>query len=326
MGLVKIKRRRKEMKRYCYWSICLLFVSSMMGGVFAQELVVGGNMEDPTPWTVYYLDSSVDSAQYEFNDILDTLAAGSGGCLNIWGGSETYTNILFWQELTAVAGQTYKISGAFRDISRDLSNFWCQITISIEAPVEGVDWTPIAGSNSDIRVGFNTWVPCGPLVNGTFQDDYCEGTGPLYTPPGEAGQDVTIYFGLKTGVWTDSGEKEFDVLVDELSLVPQEGTAVDKTSEQMIEHFRLEQNYPNPFNPATVIPYSVKKRTFVTVAVYNVLGEKIATLVDRELPAGEYKVQWDGRNQSGREANNGIYFCRMKADGTVQTRKMMLMR
>ncbi|OGC02787.1 hypothetical protein A2V82_15175 [candidate division KSB1 bacterium RBG_16_48_16] len=305
--------------------MCLTLVLSMMSGVFAQELVLGGNMEDPTAWTIYNMGST-DEPDFEFNYKLDTLAAGSGGCLNVYGGSASYTNLLFWQELTLVAGQTYKISGAFRDLSRELSNFWCQIYISTEAPVDGVDWTPLAGANSDMRLSFNTWNGCGPGVDGTFQDNSCEGSGPLYTTPGDSGQDVTVYYGLKIGVWTDSGEKEFDVLVDELSLVPLEGTAVGKNSEKTIVRFRLEQNFPNPFNPATVIPYTLKNKAFITIAIYNVLGEHVATLVDRELPAGEYKVQWDGHNQSGREANNGIYFYEMKADGVGQTRKMMLMR
>ena len=83
----------------------------------------------------------------------------------------------------------------------------------------------------------------------------------------------------------------------------------------------LRQNYPNPFNPATKIDYRIAGPGFVTLRVYNVLGEEVATLVDREQPAGFYTAAW---NAAG--LPSGVYFYRLSASSLVMTRKMVLLR
>jgi hypothetical protein len=72
--------------------------------------------------------------------------------------------------------------------------------------------------NEHMRLGFNTWDGCGDDLDGTFQDDYCRGKGPIYTAPGEPGEPVTVYYALKTGLWAEGGTFEFNLLVDNLSL------------------------------------------------------------------------------------------------------------
>jgi len=86
--------------------------------------------------------------------------------------------------------------------------------------------------------------------------------------------------------------------------------------------FVLNQNYPNPFNPATVVSYALPKAAHVSLVVYNLLGQKVATLVDAAQNAGTHNVTWNATNFS-----TGIYFLRMRADDTVVgTRKMMLLK
>lgn len=86
--------------------------------------------------------------------------------------------------------------------------------------------------------------------------------------------------------------------------------------------FVLNQNYPNPFNPATVISYQIPKAAKVNLVVYNLLGQKVATLVDAAQGAGKHSITWNAGNLS-----TGIYFFRMRADDTViGTRKMMLLK
>jgi hypothetical protein len=87
------------------------------------------------------------------------------------------------------------------------------------------------------------------------------------------------------------------------------------------EKFKLAQNYPNPFNPTTNIEYNVAQQSRVRIDVYNVLGQRVQTLVDSQQLAGTYKVQFDGKALS-----SGVYFVRMMANGNVFTRKMMLMK
>ena len=93
--------------------------------------------------------------------------------------------------------------------------------------------------------------------------------------------------------------------------------------------FTLEQNYPNPFNPSTTIKYAIPLLGgagggSVTLKVYDVLGNEVATLVDEYKPAGSYEVEF---NQSGiRNLASGIYFYRLKAGSFVDTKKMILIR
>ena len=85
--------------------------------------------------------------------------------------------------------------------------------------------------------------------------------------------------------------------------------------------FALEQNYPNPFNPTTKIKYQLPKAGFVTLKVYDVLGEEIVTLVNEEKQTGNYEVNFDAKNLS-----SGIYFYKLQAGDFVETRKMVVLR
>ncbi len=85
--------------------------------------------------------------------------------------------------------------------------------------------------------------------------------------------------------------------------------------------FALSQNYPNPFNPTTRIDYRLPKASNVTLAIYNSLGQKIATLVEGPRAAGEYSVTWNASNLA-----NGLYFYRLETSSTSIIKKMMLMK
>ena len=90
--------------------------------------------------------------------------------------------------------------------------------------------------------------------------------------------------------------------------------------------FELSQNYPNPFNPVTTIEYGLPERSHVRIDVYNVLGQKVRTLVDRVTPAGSYTVSWDGTNSSGSPVATGVYLYRFQAAEHVETKKMLLLK
>ena len=83
----------------------------------------------------------------------------------------------------------------------------------------------------------------------------------------------------------------------------------------------LYQNFPNPFNPATTISYQLSKVSNVQLEIYNVLGQKIATIVHEKQPAGYYKYSWNAAQFA-----NGVYFYRIQAGKFVQVRKMILMK
>ena len=83
--------------------------------------------------------------------------------------------------------------------------------------------------------------------------------------------------------------------------------------------FWLEQNYPNPFNPSTTISFSLARRSFVSLVIYNVLGQEIATLVNTEMSNGSHAINWVPQNAVG-----GFYYCRIVADNYCATKKLVL--
>ena len=86
-------------------------------------------------------------------------------------------------------------------------------------------------------------------------------------------------------------------------------------------NYKLYQNYPNPFNPRTKIKYSISQRSMVSLTVFDLLGDKVATLVDEFKPSGEYQVEFDGS-----ELTSGIYLYRFQADEFSQIKKMILLK
>lgn len=98
-------------------------------------------------------------------------------------------------------------------------------------------------------------------------------------------------------------------------------TGIDGSQPGVVDGFQLRQNYPNPFNPATTISYTLGKTENVKLDVYNLLGEKVVTLVNGRKSAGEHRVVFDAENFS-----SGLYFYTLTAGDFKQTRKMVLMK
>lgn len=90
--------------------------------------------------------------------------------------------------------------------------------------------------------------------------------------------------------------------------------------------FELLGNAPNPFRQRTTIHFQMPEATHVTLTVYNILGQKIATLVDRELPAGSHEVVWSGRAQQGHALGSGVYLYRIRAGDRTRTGRMTVVR
>jgi len=85
--------------------------------------------------------------------------------------------------------------------------------------------------------------------------------------------------------------------------------------------FYLSQNYPNPFNPVTNVKYSIPQSSFVSIKIYDILGNEVATLINEEKPAGEYEIKFNGDNLS-----SGVYFYRLETNEFQKTLSMVLMK
>lgn len=119
--------------------------------------------------------------------------------------------------------------------------------------------------------------------------------------------------GKSTCIWYDPN----------LVLERDTGTSVaDNRHENVVPvDFRLEQNYPNPFNPATTIKYELPKNEKVTLKIYNIKGQELETLVNKEQSPGAYEVKWDASKYA-----SGIYFYRMRAGRKIKVQKMTLVK
>lgn len=88
--------------------------------------------------------------------------------------------------------------------------------------------------------------------------------------------------------------------------------------------YKLSQNYPNPFNPSTKISFSLERTEKVQLSVFNVLGQKIATLANDVFGAGDHTIEWNGRDDAGKLVTSGVYFYKLETPAFSQTKKMVL--
>ena len=146
-----------------------------------------------------------------------------------------------------------------------------------------------------------------------------------------------VHFGLGFETTIDSvvirwplGHKQIltDVAINQYHNIkePDLTSVEDNLNKSLPENFKLEQNYPNPFNPGTTIGYNLPNKASVKLAIYDIRGRKVATLVEQIQDAGTNTVKWNGKDDSGRSVAAGVYFYRIHANDFVQTSKMVVVR
>ncbi len=90
--------------------------------------------------------------------------------------------------------------------------------------------------------------------------------------------------------------------------------------------FGLTQNYPNPFNPETTFGFSIPVRANVLVEIFNIAGQKVRTLLDKTVSAGQHQISWNGENSSGKKVTSGVYLYRLSSGELTDSRKMILIK
>ncbi|MCW9097465.1 MAG: aryl-sulfate sulfotransferase, partial [Ignavibacteriaceae bacterium] len=150
-------------------------------------------------------------------------------------------------------------------------------------------------------------------------------TLPIIIPP-FGSESIMVKFKPEIGIdyfddlhlrWDTEGQRIAQV-------VPLIGSADPNSSsetENRIQNYYLSQNYPNPFNPTTKIRYEIPELSFITMKVFDVLGNEIATLVNEEKPAGKYEVEFNASTLP-----SGVYFYQLKAGKFIKTKKMVLLK
>jgi hypothetical protein len=100
-----------------------------------------------------------------------------------------------------------------------------------------------------------------------------------------------------------------------------EPTEINDSKHQILSGFSLKQNYPNPFNPSTTIGFSIPNETFVTIKIYDILGNEIAVLVNDTKLAGKYDILFDTNGLT-----SGVYYYQMSAGNFIDTKKLLLLK
>ena len=101
---------------------------------------------------------------------------------------------------------------------------------------------------------------------------------------------------------------------------------IQNNKDNMKRHKIIVSNDPNPFNPTTTISYQLPADSKVHISIFNIKGQKVKTLVNEILPAGEHSAIWNGRDSNGNRVGSGIYFYKLKAGDFQKVKKMILIK
>jgi len=142
--------------------------------------------------------------------------------------------------------------------------------------------------------------------------------------------DSTRYLGAQSLVFSptdDNGGDTFTPFFTAGEVIITTGTAVEDENMTLLpKEFALKQNYPNPFNPVTRIIFDLPETADVRLDIFNILGQKVRTLINRRLTAGTHSATFDGRSDNNQKLASGVYLYRLSAGEYSQSRKMTLMK
>ncbi|MBN1996049.1 T9SS type A sorting domain-containing protein [candidate division KSB1 bacterium] len=302
-----------------------------------SNLIKNWSFEDDSEWEVtYHIQEPVSEVVFGYS--LETPVKGQGSCLYVGSFGAQEVRPVFYQGIKCIAGEPYRVSGAIKIIDLDLpATFppgpWFQIYANPEAPPDWYDgmgdWNP-----STKLLNISAWSPEGCElydIDGFWENLSCENDWgdnlPYFTPEGDAGTEVDIYIVMKPGLWLNEGTfGGFEVVIDNIAVYPVTEAGVTHVTARdghaNPEAYILEQNFPNPFNPETNIVFTLPQSESVTLEVYDVLGKKVATLLENETKSpGHHHT-----NFKAVDLPTGLYFCKMQAGGHVKLMKMMLVK
>jgi hypothetical protein len=135
--------------------------------------------------------------------------------------------------------------------------------------------------------------------------------------------DPDLWYSIKVGSIFNPGPNEI-YLESGTQLINYQH--ITNNDDQVMPAIQSLANYPNPFKPDTNITFALKQASDVRLSVYNIKGQLINTLIDKQLDSGPHIVHWDGRDDKGATCSSGIYYLRLNSDNVVQTRKMLILK
>jgi len=278
-----------------------------------------GDAETPVGWLYW-----TDGGKIGFAAVVsDTVHSGDYGIL-LYEKDEADDEMVFYSiPYPAEAGKWYKFSVWVKtdsintdtlyyptNVMKDRDNNRMGITFIWHTTAETHAWSETGGDHFfylDQREASSGW---------TQYSVVCQ------APPEAGGIAMRARFtSFPTGyAWYD------DFSIEEASAVIVSIEDPAKGVTTLTNTYGLMQNYPNPFNPETIIEYQVPERGKVEINIYNMLGQKIRSLVNDVLPIGTYQVLWDGRDDFGNLVATGVYLYQLRGTNALITKKMMFLK
>jgi photosystem II stability/assembly factor-like uncharacterized protein len=181
----------------------------------------------------------------------------------------------------------------------------------------GKTWTPVDAGLTDIHIG--------PVITNSLEHVFAATDSGVYrsTDFGNHWSRTAGLQGVKVMALTNDIAGYIYAGADDgfMYRTVQSTTQVEKTGKVLPSSFALKQNYPNPFNPTTTIEFDIPSSGFVSLKVYDLAGQEVAVLINKALPAGNYKVEWNPHNIS-----SGLYFYKLETRACQATRKLVYMK
>jgi hypothetical protein len=254
------------------------------------------------------------------NNIISSNAGDEGGGIRSGGSNVQIINNTIINNKASYRGAGIRASGAKTIVINTIlwnnqSSTDPQISGSVVAAFSNIQDSVWAGENN---------ISANPLFADTLfhlsDNSPCIGTGIdsikiegviYYSPPIDIDGNARPY--QTADEFVDMGAFESEYLKTSIS--------IDNSKENTPQRFALGQNYPNPFNPKTTISYRLPVASFVELIIYNIKGQKIETLISKQLPAGNYKFELDAEHLS-----SGIYIYKLHTDKFTASHKLLLLK
>ena len=193
-----------------------------------------------------------------------------------------------------------------------------------------IEYCDIYGGSGNDFVFFNDDSSQGPpdigrLVTTNTNNDSCDIFYNIFLDPMFVDTVVGNYHLLWNSPCIDAGDPELpydpDTTIADIGAFYFNQVAVEEPPAILPLTYALYPNWPNPFNPTTNIRYDVARTSHVTLTIYNLLGQQVTQLVDKQHQPGSHIISWTATHLP-----SGLYFCRMEAGGFTQVRKLMLLK
>jgi len=248
-------------------------------------------------------------------DVTQSLTANTIKPLVTWASGDSFKVEIQVTEVTDLFGIAF-------DLIYSTSRTEIEALSVVTDPFMGTDlvfFSQIDSAAKKANIGVSRKAGQGGVSgSGTVVSVYFQGN--LTAPVG-----TTVDFQLQNITANDASGNTFALSAEVSSFVTEVASGLTPNS-PIPEDFALLQNYPNPFNPETTIQYQIPKRSDVKLFIFNLLGQRVATLVDETQSMGVYSVQWDGKDDTGKEVASGVYLYRLQTNQFMQLKKLALLR